>query len=218
MGEAHHPAAEKPVNPVAPDVPAPIGRSKLLIGEGKEEFYFLRALVRQLGLGGIEVEQYGGKDSLTRYLETLPLRPGYAALTSLGITRDADDYADRAFQSVCGCLRNNDLPVPAAPGVAAAGPPRVRVLILPGGGRAGMLEDLCMEAAADDPSMRCVDAFLQCIRAVGRSPRPAAKARAHAWLASLETPDLELGEAASRGLVPFEHPAFDELRAFLHNL
>jgi hypothetical protein len=218
MGEAHQPAAENPVNPVAPGVPQPIGFPKLLIGEGKEEFYFFRALARSLGLTDVKVEQYAGKDNLGNYLEALPLRPDYREITSIGITRDADENADRAFQSVCGFLKNNGLPVPAAPGDAAGGPPLVRVFILPGGGRAGMLEDLCMDAAASDPTITCVDGFIQCLHAMDRNPEPLAKARTHAWLASLERPDLELGQAAEKGWVPFEHPAFEELRAFFRNL
>ena len=218
MADAHRPPIENPANPLIPEAPQPIGLPKLLIGEGNEEFYFFRALVRRLGLADVKVEQYGGKNNLANYLETLLVRPDYAGLASLGITRDADDYAERAFQSVCTALRNNGLPVPAAPDVAAAGPPQVRVLVLPGGGRVGMLEDLCMDAAAEDPHMKCVDDFLVCLRALGRSPRPLAKARAHAWLASLEKPDLELGEAAEKGLVPFDHPAFNPLKAFIQGI
>jgi hypothetical protein len=42
-----------------------------------------------------------------------------------------------------------------------------------------------------------------------------AKAQAHAFLATLDKPDLRLGEAAVAGYWDFDHPAFDALKAFV---
>jgi hypothetical protein len=115
------------------DAPKGISKPKLLIGEGWEEVRFFGALLNHLNLSDIQVEEYGGKNNLQRYLKTLPNRGGYRQLVSLGVTRDADDDATNAFRSVCGALGSVGLAAPDAPGQFAGGNPRTGVFILPDG-------------------------------------------------------------------------------------
>src|SRR5438067_7791714 len=95
-----------------------LARPKLLLGEGEDEKRFFTALAEHLSLADVQVEQYGGKLRLRAFLRTLPARPGYADLVSIGITRDADESADDAFRSVCRALRDVPLPEPPSPGQA----------------------------------------------------------------------------------------------------
>lgn len=199
--------------------PLDVIKPRLLIGEGVEEVHFFNAWLAHLNIDDMQVEQYGGKNGLSSYLKTLRVRPGFSALVGLGITRDADHAADRAFQSVCSMLNHAGLNVPGVPGVPAGTNPRVSVLILPDGQNDGMLEDLCLSAIRTDPDFHCIDDFFACVqRTAGRHPGNMAKARMHAWLSSLAEPALRLGEAARRGFFTWDNPVFLPVKTFLSNL
>jgi hypothetical protein len=196
-----------------------LSKPKLLIGEGKEEVDFFTAFLSHLNISNIQVEQYGGKQGLSRYLQTLVVRPGDLDIVSLGITRDADNSAQSAFQSVCSSLNTALLPVPNKPGEIAGDNPQVSVMILPDGQKNGMLEDLCIDAVRADPVLQCVDEYLDCVyKTSGRKPKNIAKVRIHAWLSSQIEPDKRLGEAAKAGYLPWNSPGFDSLKQFLQAL
>lgn len=192
---------------------------RLLLGEGKEERVFFTSLLQAIGVPGIQVMSYDGKAKLRDSLNAVKVVSGFANLEVLAVTRDADADADAAFESVKSALVNAGLPCPSSPGGFSFGHPRVGVLILPPGESHGMLEDLCLASVASDAAMPCVDEFMKCVqeRASRTSGNPA-KARIHAWLASLETPDRRLGEAAQAGCWPWDSPAFAPLRAFIQQV
>jgi hypothetical protein len=202
-----------------PRTPQALSKPKLLIGEGKEEVDFFTAFLTHLNITDVQVEQYGGKQELPSYLRTLAVRPGYLNVVSLGITRDADDSAQSAFQSVCSSLNRASLPVPSKPGEIVGDSPQVSIMILPDGQNSGMLEDLFLTAIETDPVLPCVDEYFDCVyRTSGRKPNNMAKARVHTWLASQLEPDKRLGEAAKAGYLPWDSPGFDSLKQFLEAL
>jgi hypothetical protein len=202
-----------------PQQTTPLAKPKVLIGEGRDEVNFLGALCTHLGLTDVQVEEYGGKGNLSRYLREFGVRPGRPNVVSLGITRDADSAVAQVFQSICTLLGNNGLPVPVAAGQMAAGPPRIGLFILPDNQRDGMLEDLCLDAVQTDGAVVCVTEFFQCVgKNTLRQPKPMAKARVHAWLASQDDPELRLGEAAQRAYWPWTNPVFQPLIQFLQTL
>jgi len=97
----------------------------MLVGEGKEEYHFFTALLKHLGISGVQVEQYIGKTGLNAYLRTLKVRPGFSTVTRLGITRDADDNPIGALHSVQAAVQQTGFPSELF----------VRVFVLPGEGR-----------------------------------------------------------------------------------
>jgi hypothetical protein len=203
----------------SPRQATPFVKPKVLIGEGRDEENFFNALVAYLGLPDIHVEQYGGKDNLKNYLREFGVRPGHQNVVALAVTRDADDTVAQVFQSISTLLANNALPSPGSPGQFAVGPPRIGVFILPDNRRAGVLEDLCLDAVLADGAIACVDEFFQCVaKNTSRQPEPMAKARVHAWLASQNEPDLRLGEAALKDLWPWTDAAFQPIIQFLQAL
>jgi hypothetical protein len=204
--------------PALPARPTALTKPRLLIGEGVEEVLFFDALLGYLNIDDIQVEQYGGKDNLSRYLREFPNRPGYERVVALGITRDADTDCADTFSRIGGALAASGFPVPPACGQVTPGLLRVGVFVLPDNSRPGMLEDLCMDAVVSDPVLPCLEEYFRCVQAAGRHPQSMAKARVHAWLASQIEPDRRLGEAARSGYWPWGHPAFDPLRQFLHML
>ncbi len=201
---------------------------KLLLGEGEEEVRFFNALLGGLRLTGIQVARYDGKGRLRGFLDGLKDWSGFSRVTSIGITRDADDDPDAAFRSIQGALQNAGLPVPTACQAPAAGSItiarktvniNVRVFLFPDCRSTGMLETLCLNSVANRPTMTCVRKYFACAKKrENRVPRNSWKAKVHAWLASEEEPDKRLGEAAEKGYWPLEHSAFDSLREFLNAL
>jgi len=105
-----------------PQPTKPLTQPRVLIGEGWDEVNFFAALVAGLNLTDIQVEEYGGKSNLSKYLKEFQVRPGHQSVIALGITGDADGGVVQAFQSVSTLLTNNNLPAPAAAGQIAAGP------------------------------------------------------------------------------------------------
>jgi hypothetical protein len=202
-----------------PALTASFAKPKVIIGEGRDEVNFFEALCDHLHLIDVQVEQYGGKGQLSRYLREFNVRPGHQNVVALGITRDADASVAPVFQGICGLLHLNGLPAPATAGQIAPGPPRVGVFIMPDNRREGMLEDLCLDAVLSDGAMPCVDDYFRSVsQNTSRQPSPMAKARVHAWLASQADPDLRLGEAAKRDYWPWNTAAFQTLIQFLRGL
>ena len=182
----------------SPDRPS---LSKQLLVEGRDYLNFFEALAQHLGTEGVQIQNFGGVDELRGFLGALVNESGFREIVqSLGIVRDAETTADGAFQSVQGALRAARLPVPDALGQHADGVPVVAVLILPGGGRPGMLETLLCETLVDSRESSCVDDFLECIERLSDSPlgRPD-KRRAQAWLATQPDPHVSVGVAAQKG-------------------
>lgn len=196
-----------------------IQEAKVIAVEGKEEVEFFSAMMVYLGLTGIQVLDYGGKDQLRPFLKALKATTGFARVASLGVVRDANANAANAFQSVRDALQDAGLPIPTQMLVATGASPQVTVMILPDGTSSGMLEDLCLASVARNPAMTCVEQYFQCVQMqIGSLPSNMSKAKVHIFLASKPDPDLRLGEAAQAGYWPWDDPAFDHVKQFLSSL
>jgi hypothetical protein len=191
----------------------------LLILEGREDELFFGALANRLGLQNIQALPIGGKTQLRSRLKALVAAPGFAAVTSLGLVRDANGDPTAAFRSVRDSLVAAKLPAPKRPMMSAGRRPRVSVMILPGEGKPGMLEDLCLLAVEQEPAMRCVEQFFQCLQQQ-RLPLPhhISKAKVHTYLASKQETGKRLGEAATAGYWPWDDGAFDQVKSFLQQI
>ena len=196
-----------------------IQKPTLLIVEGRDEEVFFEALVRNLGLDGVQAMPIGGKTKLRENLAALVRSPRFAEVASLGIVRDADDRPESAFQSVHDALQATGLPAPTGPMVPAGASPRVMVVILPAHNVAGMLEDLCLDAVSQDPAMQCVDQYFECLAQQDiPSPHNIPKARVQVFLASRAEAGKRLGEAAQAGYWPWDTEAFDSVKSFIEQI
>lgn len=167
----------------------PITKPKLLLVEGKDEKIFFSQMINHLGLKDIELWEVGGKDNFGTRLQILIRGPGHENLLSVGIVRDADENPNGAFDSICSALNANELPVPLAPLQSIGDSPRIMVMILPGKGNKGMLEDLCLASIAEDPAMNCVEEYFRCLEEQIDPevfPSNPAKARVRAFLSAME--------------------------------
>ena len=218
---------------IGPDV------EHMLIVEGTHEVDFFEKLLDEHGLSNttIQILPLGGKTKLGVNLKTLILDPRFSALRSLGIVRDADSLtpnaespsaeapttyhltaASLAFDAVCGCLRNANLPVPTAHSVISDTKPRVGVFIMPDGIADGMLETLCRESVQTLPTASCVDSYFRCVESITAVNEFSPKAWTHAFIAIQEDPDVPLGKAAKKSYWNLHDQAFNGIVDFLRNL
>ena len=132
---------------------------------------------------------------------------------ALGITRDADGSDASAKASVESPLAGAGLKLGAV-----SGQPLVLVHVLHQKG-CGMLEDVCLASLAERPELECVGKYLACCTEKGQpAPPNLAKARLHAWLATQDIREYQLGRAAQQTLLDLAHSAFDPLRAFVRGV
>ncbi len=199
-----------------------INSPHILVVEGKDEEAFFDAFCKHHQLSDIQVFPVGGKTQFRSQLGLLRLSSEFDMVSAMGVIRDADDRVKSAFDSVCGALTSNNLSKPTDIGVFSTDSPKTGILIMPPGneGTGRMLEDLCLAAVAEDDAIQCIDSYFQCLSDVNIRHRDTAiaKARLHAFLASRQEPDLRLGEAAQKRYIPFDHPVFSPIEAFLREL
>ena len=197
----------------------PIEHPKQVIVEGNDEDRILGALCRHVNLRDVQIQPMGGANSLRAFLRTLAAGLEFERVRSLGVVVDADENRDARRDQVRGALLDAGLPAPVEPlSLASHDQLSVAYLIVPHGYPGTMMEDVCLESVSMDPAIRCVEDYFECI-SKANVPGPSAnwepKARAHAFLASRERPDLRLGEAAQRGVWDFDSDAFSPLKALL---
>ena len=192
-----------------------------LLVEGNDHRNFFSAFIRHLSIEDIQVRDFRGVRDLRRFLPAFVSEPGFRdSVQSVGIVRDAENSAASAFQSVQSSLKRTGLPAPERPSVRSGNSPAVSVLILPGNGRAGMLETLLCETFAGTPEDDCINSFFECIGAIDAAAvkRPD-KARAWAYLTTRPDPHHSVGFAAAKGYWgDFNQPVFSGVRDFLRSL
>ncbi|GAG22263.1 unnamed protein product, partial [marine sediment metagenome] len=166
----------------------------------------------------VQVIAAGGKHSLQNNLAAIVKDRGFDKVRWLGIVQDADTDAQSALQRIQSALTAVGLPFPSAAWVPTKTEPAVVAIVLPDGSSVGDLEELLLRAVErDEPScMKCIDAYFDCLEVNGvQQPRQLSKAKAHAYLSSLEHPDRQLGVAAQAGLLPLGSSTFDGLRELI---
>lgn len=198
--------------------PQPIVLPKQLMVEGADAHRFFSALLRAQGYQDIQVQNFGGNSQLHDALDTLTKLNGFDGVTSLAVIRDAERDPAAAFRSICSALGQARLACPAGAGKFVSGKPRIGVFILPDKDSPGMLESLCLRAVAADLTIVCVDELMACLAKVKMISTNPTKARLQAYLAAQPRPGLRLGEAADAGIWPWDHLAFEPLKAFLRAL
>lgn len=191
-----------------------------LLVEGNDDKNFFEALSTCMGIEeNIQIQNFGGKDSLRKFLAGFVLEPKFRAVRRIGIIRDADEDAPGAFVSVRSSLENAKLPVPDECEEFTNVSPVVGVMILPGNNQDGMLETLLCRTIEACPESDCIDGFIGCVEEL-RSCRidREHKARAHAYIAMQSEPHVSVGVAAKKRFWNLDHDEFAPVRQFLADL
>lgn len=214
------------LTPEQESIERPITAPAQLLVEGRTSEMFFREFVGDLGLRErIDVRTFGSTSALQPYLELFAAKAVFKEkVASLAIIRDAEKHpAAIAFQSICSVLSQAKLPVPAVMSNFTGAPLRVGVYVLPNCSGAGMLETLCLEAAAEceanSPTklLPCVDGFFDCVGTATAFDNPT-KARFSAYALARGVVDPQLGRAAQKRIIPCEAKVFVPLVEFLKQL
>ena len=187
---------------------------KLLLAEGADALHFFISALDAFGVDDVQVMDFGGVKDLTRYLQTLPLFPGYEKVGTIVIARDAEGNSATAIKNVKSSLRKAKLPVPANPFEFIGDIPRVAFMIFPGflpdehdsKLSVGTLEDLCLEIVKDKTIFDCVDQYMECIGSKGRTVVRPHKTKLHSYLAGENNfVGMKVGEASKAGAWDWNH-------------
>ncbi len=201
-----------------------ITHKKMLLVEGKDDEQFFRCMLKRGNLRDeVGYFDYEGSNFSSR-LKLMCLESEFSSLTHLCIVADADKSERSRFQSITYQLKQQSLPVPDGVGEVASDNEsglNVSVVILPGEGRKGALEDICFESVSDHPYVDCVNRYLECVNNADTTeidsttcgpPSNESKAKMFAFLSAMKTPLNRLGHAAKKGVFDFESEKLSQLK------
>ncbi|WP_214083918.1 DUF3226 domain-containing protein [Methanoculleus sp.] len=207
--------------------PTAIEKPIVLLVEGTDEEifceYFFKYLVKENkkweNLSNIQVIPYDGTSKLELTLQTVLAITGSERIQKIGIIRDADDDADRAFAAVKTAIENSNLLAPIEQFTPTLSNPSISVMIIPENGN-GSFETLCLNSVCDDPAVKCVEHYFSCLEEHykdGRLPKPTNifKAKVHAFLSSRKFPSVSVGGGTQKDYWILGHAAFKQLKRFL---
>ena len=202
-----------------------ISKPKLLLVEGREDLIVFRELSEHWGLEDIQIMEMEGITNLRARLRVLVRDSGFRDLQTLGIARDADDDARRAFQSVRDALA--EIPslrtaLPTSAGVRSGSRPATAVFIAPDNAAPGNLETMLNRTRAGDKVDRCIDEYFDCLgeqAGFDLSGGHLDKARAHARIAASSNPARSVGHSVrASGVWDLDHESLAPARTFLSSL
>ena len=196
--------------PRAARSPEPIKLPKLLLAEGATPAHFFEAMLKSMDLDKrIEIHDYGGNKDLRKYLKALAASAEFRSVKSIVVTADADGDADAARRSVQSAIASINLDTSV----------KLQIAILPNDADPGMIETLLLSSVGTQPHFHCIEQFFDCVEAAGVAiPEGPVRAKhlAQAYLATTDDPQTFPGMVASyRHVWPFDHSAFDWLKAML---
>ncbi|HBM17450.1 MAG TPA: hypothetical protein DD381_14070 [Lentisphaeria bacterium] len=201
--------------PLNKDKKTRIERSKLILAEGLDAYFFCIWACNTYRPETIQILDFGGIGDLSKFIAGIKLLPNYEQVETIVILRDAEKDAKSAIDSIKSSLKKEGFSIPKKPCEFTSSSPRIAYMVLPGFGKdvdgmnylpAGTLEDLCIEIVSNDPIIECVDQYLQCVQSKNTKLTHPHKAKLHAYLAGKnEYVGLKIGEASKAGVWNWEH-------------
>ena len=202
--------------------PIRIRESAVLLVEGRDEQNLFTALLKSESPApvNIQIVVAGGTARFRPNLLTIRRNMVRSPIAALGIVRDANGNAARAFQSVCDAVKAAGLEPPTGHASFSTAFPSIGVFVVPDGLAPGAVETLCRRSVEGTHAARCVEQLLLCLGEEASVPSPvnADKTFAHAYLAAGANPVARVGEGALQGAWDFGSPAFAGLKRFLREL
>jgi len=185
--------------------------------EGKQDEAVFRAMIDSLGLEGLHVHNYEGKNRLKNALAAFASGKDYTARKygRVLVTRDSDDDATAAWQSLQDSMEHAFEVKPIAQGVAVAAENGVLLagLAIPGDGSPGMIESICMSSLDPNshPELKCVNGFIDCMETL-QEQNIHPKTRFNVWVQSQLKKGYNLDKALKEARFDFEAESFKTLR------
>ncbi len=203
--------------------PQRIEKPNLLLVEGKDDLHFFKIIAEKMGFkNSIQLKELGSKYKFKTEIKAVVLAPGFEKVKRMGIVRDADRDGD-PFASVRDAIKEAGLTAPEKELQLSNGRPQLIVYILPGDGKQGSLEDLCIESIEDKGLLNCIDKYFQCLenncnKADVPPESRKSKAKLHTYLASRPEPGRPIGLAVQMNYIDYNSPAFNDVREFIEML
>jgi hypothetical protein len=148
-------------------------KKPLVLCEGKQDKSVMEELARRAGLQEkLDFREYGGKYRLRDYLNMLKARPEYVSgeYPRILVTRDADDDFGSSWQAIRDAIAEELGCHLDAPGhwVTTNENREIAAWIVPGDGRTGMIETMCVDSSSEKfPKVNeCLELFLECLACV----------------------------------------------------
>jgi hypothetical protein len=194
-----------------------IRKGRIILAEGKDDSLLMGQICKQEGLAdAIQVHCYSQVGKLTTFLDGFVRRPDFGKVVRIGLTRDSDEGAERALQSLQHAwVRASQ----TLTGIDRS-PPQASFFALPDNQTKGRIENLCLEAPAFPDILACAERMYEC--AVAVDPQPDAidreKSIVAAYLSMMHRPGLELGTGAEAGCWNLNSPVFSPLREFIRSI
>jgi hypothetical protein len=212
-------------------------RSKVLLVEGADDRRFFSGFLGTMGLRqDVQIVSYEGKGNLLRFLQATVVESSFRAnVTSLGITRDADEQGlERTLQSIRGILFRAGLSQSETSIEPTKADFNIQLFVLCNRSETGRLEEMILEAIEDDWRLSCIADYWNCIQVENPNEETPSldenKSKLAIFLASQERPSIQSGywEAADDELrldyavqhhyLNLKHPIYDSLRDFVNSL
>ena len=154
-----------------------------------------------------------------RWLKVFTTLPGYRdTIRAIGVIQDAEESAERTFQSTVQLLTNAGLAHPARTMEVTASKPAIGILIMPHNRPSGCLEHAVIEAAQPDLPLHCAEQYLHCVGVGDRNENWQAKVKVHALIAAGKNPAWTLSDSVACGMWDFTHPSLSVMMDFMRRL
>ena len=210
--------------------PKPITAKKLLLAEGKDDYYFFChacKFYRGAQDEDVQVMNFEGNDNLPSFLLDLTIMDRFDEVNTIVIARDAETDAKAAIMSIRGPIKHAndeksaDIPIPQKPfEYTQNSTMKTAFMIFPGPQQKdGTLEDLCLLTVENDPLLECVDGYLECAKSKGeRFPR-IHKNKLHCFLAGKnDYAGSPISHAFKAKVWPPDHPALEPFKRIIQEM
>jgi hypothetical protein len=187
-------------------------KDRIILVEGKDDALLIAAICEQEGFGdSVQLVPYRQLGKLVSVLDVLARRPEFEQVTRIGLTRDSDDGAASATQSMSDAWRRTQETLKQIR-VAA---PKCHFFAIPDNRSSGRLENLCLLSATFPGILVCAERMHECAREASDHDIDREKGIVAAYLSMMDRPGLELGTAAKAGCWNLRSEAFAPLRGFV---
>jgi len=207
----------------------PVGKTRLLMVEGRADMEFFRQLGFHLKFTKdtpLHIMEYEGKDNLKDFLSLVQSEAEFNYVTHTGVVRDAD-FTGGAFQSVQSALTSanhenpdrKQFPIPTSALTFVSGNNlQIGVFIMPDTQSDGMLESLLLRVLQHDAAMTCVEEYFACIENadIKPKPEPLPKAMMRVYMAALYQGKIRTYIEGKN--IDFESPADDRNKSYLSDI
>jgi hypothetical protein len=187
-------------------------KDRIILVEGKDDALLIGAICEQEGFGdSVQLVRYSQHGKLASVLDVLVRRPEFERVMRIGLTRDSDDGAASATQSMSNAWHRTQETLKQIRMSA----PECHYFAIPDNRSSGRLENLCLLSATFPEVLVCAERMHECAKQASDHDIDREKGIVAAYLSMMDRPGLELGTAAKAGCWNLRTEAFAPLRSFV---